>query len=127
MSEKVVLVVDDSSTMRQLTQFALRRIQEIRCVEAPDGATALQVLEDQAIDLILLDINMPVMNGFGFLESLAKHKPDAPPIIIITTEGAEEDIARASEFGVVAYVTKPVQSAALAKTVQDVLEGRPLK
>lgn len=127
MSERVVLVVDDSPTMRQLTQFALRRLRGIRCIEAANGAAALEILEKEHIDLLLLDINMPVMNGFGLLESLKNRDEPPPPVIMITTEGAEEDIDRASEFGVIAYVTKPVQAPALAKTVQNVLDGRPPK
>lgn len=115
------LVIEDSATMRQLLTLALRRIPGLSFVEAPNGAEALKMLTEIRFDLILLDLNMPVMGGFDFLEHLSK-LADRPPVIVITTEGAEPDRARARALGVVAYVTKPVRGPDLAATVQGVLD-----
>ena len=125
MSEaRCALVIEDSTTMRQLLTLALRRIPGLSFVEATNGAEALQLLAEQHFDLILLDLNMPVMDGFGFLERLAERGEPPPPIIVITTESGVIDRDRAKALGAVAYVTKPVRGHDLAATVQQVL-GRP--
>ncbi|HTJ44852.1 MAG TPA: response regulator [Kofleriaceae bacterium] len=122
MSEaRCALVIEDSTTMRQLLTLALRRVPGLQFVEAGNGAEALQMLSERAFDLILLDLNMPVMDGFGFLERLAERGDPRPPIIVITTESGAVDRERAKSLGAVAYVTKPVRGHELAQTVQQVL------
>jgi two-component system chemotaxis response regulator CheY len=122
MSEpRCALVIEDSTTMRQLLTLALRRIPGLSFVEAQNGAEALELLAQRAFDLILLDLNMPVMDGFGFLERLAERGDPRPPIIVITTESGQVDRERAKALGAVAYVTKPVRGHDLAATVQQVL------
>jgi len=120
MSQRCALVVEDSPTMRQLLTLALRRIPGLTFVEASNGAEALQMLGNRKFDLILLDLNMPVMGGFAFLEHLSQ-QGYRPPVIVITTEGATVDRERAQSLGVVAYVTKPVRGPDLAATVLSVL------
>jgi two-component system chemotaxis response regulator CheY len=120
MTQRCALVVEDSPTMRQLLTLALRRIPGLTFVEATNGAEALDVLKTRKFDLILLDLNMPVMGGFTFLEHLAAG-PQQPPVIVITTENAAVDRDRAKALGVVAYVTKPVRGPDLAATVLGVL------
>jgi two-component system, chemotaxis family, chemotaxis protein CheY len=122
MSEVCALVIEDSTTMRQLLTLALRRIPGLSFVEAANGAEALQLLGVQPFDLILLDLNMPVMDGFAFLERLAERGGPRPPVIVITTESSTHDRDRAKTLGVVAYVTKPVRGHELAATVQRVLK-----
>ena len=123
MSERCALIVEDSLTMRQLISFALRRIPGLAFLEAENGAEALELLKEHPVDLILLDINMPVMSGPVFLQRLDEAELEKkPPVVIITTEGGEADIRQAKAYGVKAYVTKPVQAATLAATVQDVLD-----
>jgi two-component system chemotaxis response regulator CheY len=122
MSEtRCALVIEDSTTMRQLLTLALRRVPGLSFVEASNGAEALQMLAERAFDVILLDLNMPVMDGFGFLERLAERGGPRPPIIVITTESGTIDRERARSLGAVAYVTKPVRGHELAQTVQQVL------
>jgi two-component system chemotaxis response regulator CheY len=122
MSEpRCALVIEDSTTMRQLLTLALRRIPGLSFVEAQNGAEALDLLAERQFDLILLDLNMPVMDGFGFLERLAERGEPRPPIIVITTESGAVDRERAKALGAVAYVTKPVRGHDLAATVQQVL------
>ena len=116
------LVVDDSPTMRQLISFSLKRFKGCKIVEAVDGVDALKKLQDTKVDMILADINMPVMDGLK-LVSLVRQDPKIKhvPIIIITTEGAEEDRHRGLALGANAYIVKPIQSAHLLKTINDVL------
>ncbi len=92
MPDYTFLVVDDSPTMRQLICFSLKRIPGCRIVEANDGVEALKKLATDTFSLILTDINMPIMDGLK-LVSMIRNDPKykSIPIIIITTEGAEED------------------------------------
>ena len=106
----VVLVVEDSPTMRQLVCYALRKIEGIVLVEATDGQNALDKLAEIRPDVILTDLNMPVMDGFALIEEVRKRDGLADlPIIVLTTDGALQDQERARELGVAAYVTKPIR------------------
>jgi two-component system, chemotaxis family, chemotaxis protein CheY len=120
-----ILVVEDSPTMRQLISFAMKRIPNSRVIEATDGVDALKKLSSDKIDLILADINMPVMDGLK-LVSLVRGNPVFKdiPIIMVTTEGAEEDRKRALAIGANAYLPKPIQTQALLKLVTAYLSGQ---
>lgn len=115
-----ILVVEDSPTMRQLITFAMKRIPNSRVIEATDGVDALKKLSSEKIDLILADINMPVMDGLK-LVSLVRSNASYQkiPIIIITTEGAKEDRERALAIGANAYLSKPIQIQELIKIVNS--------
>ncbi len=123
MSEVRFLIVEDSPTMRQLIAFALKRVHGSKIVEASDGIDALKKLSAQGFDLILTDINMPIMDGLK-LVSLIKgdeqHKNI--PIIIITTEGAEEDRRKGLALGADAYLAKPIQTAELLRLVNQYIK-----
>jgi len=110
MSEYKVLIVEDSPTMRQLISFALKRLRGIRIVEANDGVDGLKKLSAEKFDLILTDINMPIMDGLK-LVSLVRNDAtySTTPIVVITTEGAQEDRERALALGANDYITKPIQ------------------
>jgi len=116
------LVVDDSPTMRQLISFTLKRFKGCKIVEAVDGVDALKKLQETPVDIILADINMPVMDGLK-LVSLVRQNPKIKdlPVVIITTEGAEEDRQRGLALGANAYVAKPIQSSHLLKVISEVL------
>ena len=117
------LIVEDSPTMRQLIAFSLKRFHNAKIVEAVDGLDALRKLTGpDKIDLILTDINMPVMDGLK-LVSLVRQNAQLKniPIIIITTEGAEEDRERGLALGANAYIAKPIQSSHLIKTISELL------
>jgi two-component system, chemotaxis family, chemotaxis protein CheY len=117
------LVVDDSPTMRQLIAFSLRRFKDAKVIEAVDGVDALKKLQEETVDMILVDINMPVMDGLK-LVSLVRQNPKIKdlPIVIITTEGAEEDRQRGLALGANAYIAKPIQSAHLLKVITGLLD-----
>ena len=116
------LIVEDSPTMRQLVVFALKRIPELEIVEASDGVDALKKLPGQKTDLVLTDINMPIMDGLK-LVSLMKGNPlyKDIPVVIITTEGAQEDRERGMALGAQAYIPKPIQTNNLLKVVKEIL------
>src|SRR5436190_7198974 len=117
------LVVEDSPTMRQLISFSLKRFKNAKIIEAVDGVDALKKLSGpDKIDLILTDINMPVMDGLK-LVSLVRQNAQLKniPIIIITPEGAEEDPERGLALAANAYISKPIQSSHLIKTISELL------
>jgi chemotaxis family two-component system sensor histidine kinase/response regulator PixL len=101
-----VLVVDDSDLMHRMYDVMLRGVP---LVHARDGQDALEMLDRHAdVDLVLLDINMPRMNGFELLAELgARGRLPALPVIVVTTEGRDEDAARGLASGAAAYLTKP--------------------
>ncbi|MDW7985206.1 MAG: response regulator, partial [Acidobacteriota bacterium] len=122
MSVRTVMIVEDSPTMRQLLIFALKRLKNLRVVEAGDGVEALKKLNQEKTDLFIIDINMPVMDGLKLI-GILRQNPEYKdvPIVIVTTEGAEEDRKRALALGANVYITKPVHSATLLKTVSELL------
>lgn len=123
MSNLNVLVVEDSPTMRQLIVFALKRIRGLQIVEANDGVGGLKKLSAEKFDLILTDINMPIMDGLK-LVSLIRNDPQykAVPVVVITTEGAQEDRDRALALGANEYITKPIQTAKIIEVVRRLLD-----
>lgn len=123
MSNLKVLVVEDSPTMRQLIVFALKRIRGLQIVEANDGVGGLKKLSAEKFDLILTDINMPIMDGLK-LVSLIRNDPQYKevPVVVITTEGAQEDRDRALALGANEYITKPIQTAKIIEVVRRLLE-----
>ena len=117
------LIVEDSPTMRQLIAFSLKRFRNAKIIEAVDGVDALKKLSGpEKIDLILTDINMPVMDGLK-LVALVRQTASLKniPIIIISTEGAEEDRERGLALGANAYIAKPIQSSHLIRTISELL------
>jgi two-component system chemotaxis response regulator CheY len=123
MADYTFLVIEDSPTMRQLIRFALNRIPGAEVIEASDGVDGLKKLSSSRVDLILTDINMPIMDGLKLVNLVRSNESyKYVPIVIITTEGAREDKERAMALGADAYITKPIQSAILLSTVQELLK-----
>jgi len=106
---KKILVVDDSDLMHRMYGVMLRGGG---LVAARDGDEALaKIAADPEIDLVLLDINMPKMNGFQVLEELAARRlVPALRVIVVTTEGRDEDARRGLAAGAAAYLTKPFRA-----------------
>ncbi len=123
MSTYNVLVVEDSPTMRQLIVFALKRIRGLNITEANDGVDGLKKISAEKFDLILTDINMPIMDGLK-LVSLVRNDPAHKdvPIVIITTEGATEDKNRAMAIGANDYITKPIQTIKIIEVAKRLLK-----
>jgi two-component system chemotaxis response regulator CheY len=105
-----VIVVDDSPTMRMLVAFALRKYVGLEIREAGNGVEALEVLARKTTDLMVVDINMPEMNGLELIKAIRADPDNAElPIIVITTEGSDEDIRRGLQAGATEYLVKPFQ------------------
>ncbi len=118
-----ILVVEDSPTMRQLISFAMRRIPDSKVIEALDGVDALRKLSTEKIDIILADLNMPVMDGLKLVSHVRNNQAYSDiPVIMITTEGAEEDRRRAIAAGADAYLSKPIQTQELIRLVTEQLD-----
>jgi len=109
--------------MRQLIRFALNRIPGAEVIEASDGVDGLKKLSSGKVDLILTDINMPIMDGLKLVNLVRSNDSYKNiPIVIITTEGAQEDKERAMALGANAYITKPIQATSLLTTVKGLLK-----
>ena len=118
----VVLVVEDSSTMRQLVCMALRKIEGIVLVEAGDGKDALNKLSEITPDLLLTDLNMPELDGFALIQEVRSQPAFAKlPILVLTTAGALQDKERANSLGVTGYVTKPIRPDEIVSAVRQAL------
>lgn len=115
MQPRKVLVVDDSKLMHKMYEVMLRQYP---LVYALDGRQALDRLREHPdVDLVLLDINMPNMNGLEFLAQLRADGGDVT-VVIISTEGREEDTARGLEAGANAYIKKPFHSEEILDVIQ---------
>jgi two-component system, chemotaxis family, chemotaxis protein CheY len=122
MAQLHALVVDDSSAMRRQLCYALQRVGGMDTVEAGDGADAWRKLCSAAFDIVITDINMPLMDGLK-LVSLVRNGGVhlRTPIVVITTEGAEADRKRALSLGASAYLVKPVQATRVVDAVKALL------
>lgn len=117
------LVVDDSPAMRRSIMFALQRIEGLTCVEAQDGVEGLKKFNQQPFDIVITDINMPMMDGLKLITALRSGAVKADvPIVVITTESAEADRERALKLGASAYLIKPVQAKLVLDTVKTLLK-----
>lgn len=118
---KTILTVDDSRTMRDMLLLALSDAG-YNVVQAQDGVHGLEVLQDMAVpDVIVTDINMPRMDGFGFIEGVrrdSKHR--AVPILVLTTESDAEKKDRARRAGATGWIVKPFDPVKLVAAIRRV-------
>lgn len=120
-----VLIADDSGTMRQVIKKVVKMsgVAVGTFFEAENGQKALQVLENEWIDVILSDINMPEMDGMEFLRQVKAHEVyKTIPVIFITTEASEARMEEAKALGVAGYVKKPFQPETIKEKLYEVLE-----
>ena len=104
------LIVDDSSVMRKIVERSLRQagVELATVFEAGNGVEALAALADSRMDLILCDINMPVMDGLEFVKQLSGvENAKGVPVVMITTEGSEAHVVQALSAGARGYIRKP--------------------
>ncbi len=122
-----VLIVDDSKLIHQMYRLVLMKYKGCAIVDAMNGLEALDVLSrENGIELILLDINMPVMNGVQFMEKLKRDGLYRHiPIVVISTEGKEEDTVKAMKLGAWGYIVKPFKSEVLYDLIGKVLAKKP--
>lgn len=117
---KTVLTVDDSRTMRDMLMLALKDAG-YRVVQAEDGVHGLEVLQAESPDIVITDINMPRMDGFGFIEGMrADPNHKATPVLVLTTESDAAKKQRAREAGATGWIVKPFDPAKLVDAVRRV-------
>jgi len=117
---KTILTVDDSRTMRDMLHLALSEAG-FRVVQAVDGLDGLDALDAAQADVIITDINMPRMDGFGFIEGVrANEKHRATPILVLTTESDVAKKQRAREAGATGWIVKPFNPEKLIDAIRRV-------
>lgn len=118
---KKILVVDDSALIHQMYRLVMNRYN-CTIADAMNGQEALDILAVQKdIELVLLDINMPVMNGVQFLEKAAALGIVSKlPVIVISTEGKEEDTIRGLKLGARGYLKKPFHPSELHEMIEKI-------
>jgi len=120
---QTVLVVDDSPTVLKFVTYSLKD-SGLKVVTASDGMDAVEKVSllPGAVDLVITDLNMPNMDGYEFITTLRENEQySATPIIILSSEEDEEDVARGHAAGADAYIMKPFKSSSLLKEVQRLL------
>lgn len=114
-----ILIVEDDEALRRLLQMTLKR-DGYRVVVASNGQEALQLFHAHAIDIVLLDVNMPIMNGYAVCMELRKHTH--VPIIFLTAKSRTDDLITGIELGADTYVTKPFTIQELRARIRAVLQ-----
>jgi len=116
-----VLTVDDSRTMRDMLRLALTAAG-MNVVQAEDGVHGVEVLATCAPDCIITDINMPRMDGFGFIEAVrADAAKQTIPILVLTTESDADKKQKARSAGATGWITKPFEPEKLISVVKRVV------
>jgi two-component system, chemotaxis family, chemotaxis protein CheY len=114
-----VLVVDDSSIMRMMVRNLLCQITPAETIEADNGKKALEILIDEKVDLVLMDVHMPEMDGLQLLRTMKALPAVAHiPVIVVSSDTEMKQIDEARKLGACSYVTKPFRKEAL----QDALK-----
>jgi len=117
-----LLVVEDEEMLRRVMKELLER-EGFRVFEAADGVAALEELDRHAPDLMVLDLNLPRLDGYGVLSHLRARPATAKlPVIVLTAKGDEESEVRVFEFGATDYLTKPFRARALSARINAILE-----
>ncbi len=118
-----ILIVDDSQLIHSMYRLVLNRYKNCKIVDAMNGLEALDVLSrENDFDLLLLDINMPVMNGLQFMGKIKKENLYGHiPIVVISTEGKEEDTLMALKLGASGYVVKPFKPNMLYELIDKIV------
>jgi len=118
-----ILAVDDSPSVRKLVEFTLKR-GGFLVTTAQDGQEALEIIVRESFDAVILDVNMPRLDGFEFLKRIKANESLAMiPFVMLTTEGHDMDKEQASKLGASAYLVKPFKPTALLELMNEVLTG----
>jgi len=119
-----ILIVDDSAAMRSILKkvVSLAGYEVDHCLEAQNGQEALDVLSQNWVDVILLDVHMPVMDGITMLEKVKENDLFSKiPIVLVTTEARKETLDRALSLGAKAHVKKPFRPETIRDIFQNIL------
>lgn len=119
--EITIMIVDDSATMRKIAKHHLTQLGYNRIIEATNGMEGLKKLDEEKIDLIICDWNMPEMNGLQFLHTL-REKDKQIPVIMLTTVNTQEEVMAALQAGATSYITKPFTRDDLKDKIEKVIK-----
>ncbi len=120
---KKIMAVDDSDVILNLHKMTFKRYPGTELITAKNGVEALKKLQEiNGIEVILLDINMPLMDGITFLEIVRREKDKYGdiPIVIISTEGEEESVLEALRKGATGYIKKPFRQKELHELLEKI-------
>ena len=118
-----ILVVDDSESMRRIIIRMLNDMGYTNISQAENGVEAVNTVRRQAVDLILLDWNMPEMDGLATVKHL-REQGNRTPIVMVTTEGERSKVVTAAKAGVTNYILKPFEQDVLQRIVDSVLKPK---
>jgi two-component system chemotaxis response regulator CheY len=121
-----ILIVDDSSVMRKIVGRSLRQagLDVVQILEASNGSEALSLARENSLDLILSDINMPLMDGLEFVRQLRSiEAAQHIPVIMVTTEAGEAHVVQALSLGASGYIRKPFTPEQIKERVMPLLKG----
>lgn len=117
-----ILLVDDSSTSRMITKrcFEMTVDPDVEFLEAPDGAAALDMLQNTHVDLVVTDINMPKMDGVTFVWKVRMHPETADvPVVVLSSMKNDRLKSALQGLGVEIFIQKPVSPAKIAEYVEE--------
>jgi len=119
---KHIMIVDDSKTIRNLLAFVVKS-EGFKVTTAEDGFDGLEKLYSMGhVDLIISDVNMPRMDGFTFIKTLREQDAYKDvPVIVLSTEGKEQDIALGMSLGANLYMVKPAEPAKMIRNIKMLL------
>jgi two-component system, chemotaxis family, chemotaxis protein CheY len=124
--QKDVMIVDDSPAMRSFIRrtVVIGGLEVGRCLEACNGEEALTLLRSNAVDVILTDFNMPIMDGEQFVLNLRQNDElGRIPVIVISTDSTQKRMSRLQSLGVHGYLCKPFTPEELAHMLNDAVPG----
>ena len=119
-----VLYVDDEGDLRELAQFSLELDPEMRVTTAASGPEALERLRQAPVDVVLLDVMMPKMDGPAVLAALRAEIGTSPPVIFVTARALPDERRRLLDLGALDVITKPFDPTLLAQDVRAALVRR---
>jgi len=121
-----ILIVDDSRTVRRMIDktIGLAGVQVARVDQAANGQEALARLEESSFDLVLTDLNMPVMDGMELVRTMSERGwLSRTPVVVVSTEGSDERIQQLRRYGIRGFLRKPVTPEGIKTIVEGVLGG----
>lgn len=123
---KKILAIDDSPTLRKLLRYYLSR-RGYQVAEANNGKIGLEFIQNNSYDLVILDMNMPIMNGAEVLEELKKMEDFSVPILILSADKEEKSKAEGIALGAAYYLTKPFRPDEVVARIEDIFSEREKK